>query len=236
MSSGEVVSFNLELLLSGDYHDWLVSGFFVSLKLALFSLVFALPLGFGIALLRVAPFTVVRAFGAVYVETVRNVPLLAQLLFWYFGAPNLLPQSMRERLYAGNIEFICAVIALSLYSAAYMAEDIRSGIRSVPAVQVEAARALGLGFAATMRRVILPQALKATLSPLLSQALNLWKNSSVATVIGVAELMYQAARVETASFKSTEAFLFVTVAYSVVSILLTMLAAYFGPRRRIPVL
>ena len=73
-----------------------------------------------------------------------------------------------------------------------MAEDIRSGIRAIPAVQFEAGRALGFGFLATMRRVVLPQALRVTVPPLISQTLNLWKNTSIATVIGVAELMYQA--------------------------------------------
>ena len=73
-----------------------------------------------------------------YVEGIRNVPLLAHLLFWYFGAPELLPDAIKERLYAGNFEFVAAAIALTLYTAAFMAEDIRSGIRAIPAVQLEA--------------------------------------------------------------------------------------------------
>jgi polar amino acid transport system permease protein len=185
-----------------------------------------------VALLRLAPSAPLRWLGTLYVEGLRNVPLLAHLLFWYFAAPELLPTRLKEWLYAGNIEFLSAVVALGTYVAAYMAEDIRSGIRAVPTVQLEAGRALGFGFLATMRRIILPQALRITVPPLISQTLNLWKDSSVATVVGVAELMYQAARVETTSFRSAEAFAFATVAYLSVSLLITGLAAWV--QRRYP--
>jgi polar amino acid transport system permease protein len=222
--------FDPALLMRGPYHDWLVAGLRLSLALAGVVFVFALPLAVGVALLRLAPSRVLRGIGVAYVEGIRNVPLLAHLLFWYFGAPELLPDSLKERLYAGNFEFVAGALALTLYTAAYMAEDIRSGIRSVPGVQFEAGRALGFGFLATMRRVILPQALRITVPPLLSQTLNLWKDTSIATVIGVAEMMYQAARVESASFRSAEAFAFVTAAYLAVSLAITGLAAWYHQR------
>ena len=225
--------FDLALLLHGQYHDWLVAGLILSLKLGGVTFVLALPLAIVVALLRLAPSRALRALGAVYVEGIRNVPLVAHLLFWYFGAPELLPDSIKERLYAGNFEFVAGAIALTLYTAAYMAEDIRSGIRAVPAVQFEAGRALGFGFLATMRLVVLPQALRVTVPPLISQTLNLWKDTSIATVIGVAEMMYQAARVETASFRSAEAFAFATAAYLTVSLAITGLAAWV--HRRWPV-
>ena len=219
--------FDLALVLHGQYHDWLVAGLRLSLELAGTTFVFALPLAIGVALLRLAPNAALRALGAAYVEGIRNVPLLAHLLFWYFGAPELLPDGLKQRLYAGNVEFISAVVALTLYTAAFMAEDIRSGIRAIPVVQFEAGRALGFGFLGTMRRVILPQALRITVPPLISQTLNLWKNTSIATVIGVAEMMYQAARVESASFRSAESFAFATAAYLSVSLLITGLGAWY---------
>ena len=223
-------SFDFALLLHGQYHDWLVTGLLVSLKLAAVVFVFALPLAIVIALLRLAPVRGLRALGVAYVEGIRNVPLLAHLLFWYFGAPELLPDTVKERLYAGNFEFLAGAIALTLYTAAYMAEDIRSGIRAIPPVQFEAGRALGFGFLATMRRIVLPQALRITVPPLISQTLNLWKDTSIATVIGVAEMMYQAARVESASFRSAEAFAFATAAYLTVSLAITGLAAWYHHR------
>jgi polar amino acid transport system permease protein len=222
--------FDLALVLHGQYHDWLVTGLLLSLELAGSAFVLALPLAVVVALLRLSPNIVLNTLGGVYVEGIRNVPLLAHLLFWYFGAPELLPDALKERLYAGNAEFICATIALTLYTASFMAEDIRSGIRAIPVVQVEAGRALGLGFLQTMRRVVLPQAMRVTVPPLISQTLNLWKNTSIATVIGVAEMMYQAARVETASFRSAESFAFVTAAYLAVSLLITGLGAWYHHR------
>lgn len=224
-------AFDLGLLLAGPYRDWLLEGLRLSLQLTAVSLLLALPLAIAVALLRLAPLPALRALGALYVESVRNVPLLAHLLFWYFAAPELLPEGLRQWLYRGNVEAASAVVALTVYAAAYMAEDVRSGIRAIPAVQLEAARALGFGFLASMRLVILPQALRVMLPPLLSQTLNLWKDSSIATVIGAAELMYQAARVESASFRSAEAFAFATVAYLTVSLTLTAAAAWLQRRQ-----
>jgi len=223
--------FDYSLLLTGKYHDMLLGGLVLSLQLLAASLVLALPLALAVALLRLAPVAPLRWLGFAYVEGIRNVPLLAHMLFWYFGAPELLPDAARQWLYdSGKAEAASAVAALTLYTAAYMAEDIRSGIRAIPTVQMEAARALGFGFLATMRRVILPQALRVTVPPLISQTLNLWKNTSIATVIGVAEMMYQAAQVESATFRSIEAFTFASAAYLTVSLLITGLASWYQHR------
>ncbi|HLU01491.1 MAG TPA: amino acid ABC transporter permease [Advenella sp.] len=222
--------FDASMLLSGRYHDMLLAGLWLSIQLLAISLVLALPLATCIALLRLSPFRLLRGLGFAYVETIRNIPLLAHMLFWYFGAPELLPEAAKQWLYAGNTEASCAIIALTLYTAAYMAEDIRSGIRAISFVQMEAARALGLSFLAAMRLVILPQAMRVITPPLISQTLNLWKNTSIATVIGVAELMYQAGQVESASFRSFESFAFATSAYLSLSLLITALAAWFQHR------
>jgi polar amino acid transport system permease protein len=228
------LSFDPELLLHGTYRDWLWQGLLTSIRLTAASLLCALPLAAVVALMRLAPLRPLRTAAAFYVEGVRGVPLLAHLLFWYFGAPELLPEAWRQALYEHDVEFASAAVALTFYAAAYMAEDIRSGIRAVPQGQLDAARALGLRYFGAMRLVVLPQALRTTLPPLLSQALNLWKDSSVATVVGVGELMYQAARVESASFRSAEAFGFATLAYLSVSLVLTALAAllqrHWAPR------
>lgn len=222
--------FDFSLLLRGQYHEMLVAGLILSLQLAAATLVFALPLALLVALLRLAPAAPLRWIGFAYVELIRNIPLLAHMLFWYFAAPELLPEGIKAWLYRGNIEAVSAVVALTLYTAAYMSEDIRSGIRAIPAVQFEAGRALGFGFLATMRRVILPQALRITVPPLISQTLNLWKNTSLGTVIGAAELMYQAGQVESATFRSFESFAFATAAYLTVSLTITALAAWYQSR------
>jgi polar amino acid transport system permease protein len=220
-------------LISGEFGQWLWQGFVLSLQLTGITLVLAFPLAVCIALLRLAPYAWLRAAGLAYVEAIRNVPLLAHLLFWYFGAPELLPEAARAWLYEHNAESVCAVVALTLYTAAFMAEDVRSGIRSVSSVQMEAARALGLSYMGSMRLVIFPQALRVAVPPLISQLLSLWKNTSIATVIGTAELMYQAQRVETASFRAAETFAITTVAYLAVSAVITAIGVLY--QRRYPV-
>lgn len=222
--------FDPQMLLSGQYHDMLVAGLQMSLQYLFFGLCLSLPLGLLIALCRLSPFKALRILGAGYVEVVRSIPLLAHMLFWYFGVPELLPTALKEALYEGPVESICAVLAIGFYTAAYMAEDIRSGIRAVPQVQLEAARAIGLPYLSAMRLVILPQAFRLTVPPLISQTLNLWKGTSIATVIGAAEMMYQAGQVESQSFRSFEAFAFASVAYLGVSLSITGIASWFQHR------
>jgi polar amino acid transport system permease protein len=224
---------DFSVILTGEFRGWLVGGFILSLQLTIVTWLLSLPLAMTTALCRLSSVGALRWCGTAFVEGIRNIPLLAHLLFWYFAMPELLPEAARNWLYAHNAESICAVIALTLYTSAYMAEDVRSGIRAVPVTQLEAARALGFGFLASMRRIVLPQAVRIIVPPLLSQTLNLWKNTSIATVIGTAELMYQAQRVESASFRGVETFGVTTLAYLGVSLAITALAAFF--QRRFPV-
>ena len=224
--------FDLSILLSGPYHEMLLAGLRLSLILLASAFILALPLGTLVALARLSPFVVLRGLGTLFIESQRNVPLLAHLLFWYFGAPELLPGPARQWLYDHDFETIAAVVGITLYYAAFMSEDVRSGIRAVPAVQFEAARSLGLPWLASMRIVVLPQALRVVVPPLLSQTLNIWKDTSIATVIGTAELMNKAARVESETFHSFEPFAFATLSCLAVSLLISALAS--GYHRRFP--
>ena len=225
-----MAQFDFSVVMTGEFRQWLVSGFLLSLRLTIVTLLLSLPLATATALCRLSSVAVLRVLGTCFVETVRNIPLLVHLLFWYFAMPELLPETARNWLYDHDAESVCAVIALTLYTSSYMAEDIRSGIRAVPTTQLEAARALGFGFLASMRRVVLPQSFRIVVPPLISQTLNLWKNTSIATVIGTAELMYQAQRVETTSFRGVETFSVTTLAYLAVSLTITALAAWFQHR------
>jgi polar amino acid transport system permease protein len=227
------MSIDLSVVLSGEFGQWLLRGFLLSIELTLVTLVLAFPLATIVALLRLSPWKPLQGLGFAYVEGIRNIPLLAHLMFWYFGATQLLPEGTRNWLYEHDAETLCAVVALTLYTAAFMAEDIRSGIRSIPTAQFEAARALGFGYLRSMRLVVLPQAVRITVPPLISQTLSLWKNTSIATVIGTAELMYQAQRVETATFRGAETFAVTTVAYLAVSGVITLLGVLY--QRRYPV-
>ena len=122
------------------------------------------------------------------------------------------------------------MIALGIYTSAFIAEDLRSGILSIPKEQMEAARSAGFSFARSMQFVILPQAVRLTVPPLVNQFLNMVKNSSLAMTIGVAELTYQGRQVESYSFKGFEAFTAVTLIYLAISVVITWLVHLYDIR------
>jgi polar amino acid transport system permease protein len=126
-----------------------------------------------------------------------------------------------------DFEFAAAVIALTIYTSAFIAEDIRSGVRSIPKEQMEAARSSGFSYIRSMQYIILPQAVRLTIPPIINQFLNLMKNSSLAMTIGVAELMYQARQVESYTFKGFEAFTAATLVYLAMSFTITGLMTLY---------
>ncbi|ONI65434.1 amino acid ABC transporter permease [Okibacterium fritillariae] len=159
--------------------DIFVDGFRMTFVLFFFSAIFALILGTIVGAMRVSPVTPMRAVGTVYVNLVRNTPLTLLMFFFAFGYPKLgLPDVGYTTL---------AIIALSLYTATYVAETLRSGINTVPVGQAEAARAIGLPFGQTMSLVILPQAFRATVPPMMSVFIALLKNTTIAAGFSVAE-------------------------------------------------
>ena len=222
--------FDWSIVTSGKYFDWLVSGLKITLELSAISIVLAFLLGLLVAMLRMSPVRPVRWLASAYLEFFRNTPLLVQIFFWYFGSYKILPTPLNDWLNGFNFEFAAAVIALSIYSSAFIAEDLRSGILSIPKEQMEAARSAGFSFARSMQYVILPQAVRITVPPLVNQFLNLVKNSSLAMTIGVAELTYQARQVESYSFKGFESFTAVTLIYLAISLGITWLVHLYDRR------
>lgn len=159
--------------------DIFVNGFRTTLLLFLVSAVGALVLGTIIGAMRVAPVKAANVFGTVYVNTVRNTPLTLLLFFFAFGYPKL-----------GLVDvspFALAAIALALYTASYVAETLRSGINTVPVGQAEAARAIGLPFTQTLGLIVLPQAFRAVVPPMVSVFIALLKNTTIAAGFSVAE-------------------------------------------------
>jgi len=198
-----------------------LTGIKTTFELSLVSIVFAFLLGLIIAVMRMSNVRPVRWFAHGYLEFFRNTPLLVQIFFWYFGSYKILPTAVNDWLNTMNIEFSAAVIALSIYTSAFIAEDIRSGVRSIPKELMEAARSSGFSYLRSMRHIILPQAVRLTIPPLINQFLNLMKNSSLAMTIGVVELTYQARQVESYTFKGFEAFTAATLVYVAISFLIT---------------
>lgn len=227
--------FDWTVVTSGRYLDWLVEGLVTTLKLSAVSIGIALAAGMLIAVLRLSPVRLARGFALAYLEFFRNTPLLVQIFFWYFGSYQILPESVNDWLNRGSFEFAAAVIALSIYTSAFIAEDIRSGVRAIPKEQTEAARSSGFSYLGAMWHVILPQAVRLTVPPLISQFLNLVKNSSLAMTIGVAELTYQARQIESYSFKGFEAFSAATLVYLALSLAITLLITLYARKASVPV-
>ena len=159
--------------------------FWMNIKLALLATLFSFILGVVLALCRISPVPSLRVFGAGYVHIVRNTPLTIIMLLGVLAVWGQLKVSFSPD-FPTNF-FIYAVIALSLYHAAFMCEAIRSGVNTVPVGQAEAARAVGLGFLPAARHVILPQALRGAITPLGNTVIALTKNTTVAAAASVAE-------------------------------------------------
>lgn len=220
--------FDWTIITSGQYFDWLVSGLWVTLELSAVSVVLSFLLGLLIAVMRMSNVRPVRWFAHGYLEFFRNTPLLVQIFFWYFGSYKILPMVVNDWLNSTNFEFAAAVIALTIYTSAFIAEDIRSGVRSIPKEQMEASRSSGFSYLRAMQHIILPQAVRLTIPPLINQFLNLMKNSSLAMTIGVAELTYQARQVESYTFKGFEAFTAATLVYLGLSLIITWMVTLYS--------
>ena len=175
----------MDLLSDPDNLDLYLTGFSWILRLTGAGAVGALILGVILAGCRVSPIPVLRGFGAAWVNIFRNTPLTLIIFFCYFGLFSTLGLSLAEEIDVNN--YWLGVIGLSVYTAAFVCEAIRSGINTVPAGQAEAARALGLSFFQVLRIIILPQAGRAVIAPLGSIFIALAKNSTIVGTIGLAE-------------------------------------------------
>ncbi|MFY2611121.1 amino acid ABC transporter permease [Achromobacter ruhlandii] len=220
-------------LLDASQYQLLASGMVVTLQLFLVSWVMAFTIAVTLVVVRATNLAPCRWLVDAYVEYHRNVPLLVQVLFWYFGMPELLPEGFRMWLYQHNAEMSLAAIALALGSAAYIAEDIRSGLRAIPGTQFEAARALGASYLQCMRFVIVPQAVRISIPPLVGRALLLFKNTSVAMAIGVMELTYQAREIENETYRTFATFGAATVMYLLGSFLIMLIGSRIYARYRL---
>ncbi|MEA3086360.1 MAG: polar amino acid transport system permease protein, partial [Paraburkholderia sp.] len=183
----DILIHNSHFLLLGQYPDGPIGGLALTLILSLTGLAFALPLGVLLALCRVSPYKVFSVPSAALVYIVRGVPLV-MLVFWsYFLVPGLIGHLVSA--------FTTLVVTLVIYQAAYLCEIVRAGIESTPKGQSESARSLGLGYGATMRHVILPQALYNMLPSILSQCVSTVKDTSIGYVISVQELTFSAQQI-----------------------------------------
>ena len=163
-----------------DNFDLYLDAFWLVIQLLVLSALASLAFGTILGAMRVSPVSMLRKFGAVYVTLVRNTPLLVVFIFIFNAAPGI-------GFFNDTPFLLKGVIALSVYTSAFVCEAVRSGINSVPIGQAEAARAIGMTFTDSMRHVVLPQSFRAVVPPLASVFIALAKNTSVAAVFGLAE-------------------------------------------------
>ncbi|MFC5433508.1 ABC transporter substrate-binding protein/permease [Microbacterium suwonense] len=194
----------------------LSQGLVLTLLATALAILFAMILGivFGILKLSTNPF--LRFLASAYVNIFRGTPVLVQAFFFYFGVPAVTGQPL-DALTAG-------VITLSLNAGAYITEIVRGGVQSVDPGQMEASRSLGLGWAPSMRRVVMPQAFKIMTPNLINQFIITLKDTSLLSVLGFAELTYQGRIVIASTFRSFEIWIVVGVMYFIVIWLLTVLS------------
>jgi glutamate transport system permease protein len=216
-----------------EYRSEIFAAFWVTIKLTLYSAIGALILGTAMAAMRLAPVPMLNWIGTTYVNVVRNTPLTLIILFCSFGLSQTLGITLVDSKSLTSIEdsnFRLAVLGLSVYTAAFVCETVRSGVNTVPLGQAEAARSLGFTFSQNLRIILLPQAFRAVLIPLGSVLIALTKNTTIASAIGVAE----AALLMKGMIENTAALLSVGTIFAVGFVILTLplglLFGYLGKR------
>jgi polar amino acid transport system permease protein len=223
--------FNLmALLLNPEFSAMLLSGLKVTLFVALGSWTLAMTLAIVLLSVRMTPSRVAQGAVEAYVSYHRNIPTLVQMMLWYFGIANFLPDALQAWLAENQAEAVFAVIALGLCQAAYFSEDLRSGFRAVPPGQTEAARALGHSYTGAMRHVLMPQAVRNAVPALVNHSVSLFKNSSLAMAIGAAELTHAVKEMESRTFRAFEAYLIATVVYLLISLLIMAVGSWIERR------
>ncbi|WED28631.1 amino acid ABC transporter permease [Vibrio sp. DW001] len=185
----------------------LLIGLITTIQLSIISLSFAIVIGLVAALMRISTNPLSRNFAFLYVEIIRGTPLLVQIFIVYFFLGTIFDLD----------RFTAGITALSVFTGAYIAEIIRSGIQSIPQGQMEAARSLGMSYPKAMTYVILPQAFKRTLPPMAGQLINLIKDSSLVSVISITDLTKAGREVVAGSFATFEVWFAVAALYLVLT-------------------
>jgi His/Glu/Gln/Arg/opine family amino acid ABC transporter permease subunit len=211
-----------------DHWSEFSSGFWVTVRLVVISFGIALVVGTLVAALRIAPSKWLQRVGGVYVEIFRNIPLLVLLFISYAG------------LRRGGVDinaWVAGTASLGLYTAAYVAEALRSGVFSVGKGQIEASLSLGFSYSETLRRIVLPQAFRTVISPLGSLTIAMIKNSAIigVSLLALPDLLKQARIVQARTFQTDETFFWAAVGYliltGVVTLVIRNLERRFAIRR-----
>ena len=204
----------------------LVKGLVVTIQVTSISLVLALLIGLVAGLMRISQNAILRYIATSYIYLIRGTPLLIQILFIYFG----LPTAFGFKLSA----FTAGIIAVSINAGAYLVEIFRAGIESIDRGQMEAGRSLGFTYGQTMRLIILPQAVKRMIPAFVNQFIISLKDTSLLSVIGIAELTMQGQSIYAMNFRAFEILSAVATLYFVIILLLTLFSSWLERRLATP--
>ncbi|MFA1714641.1 amino acid ABC transporter permease [Peribacillus frigoritolerans] len=200
----------------------LLKGLQVTLYIFVIAIILGFLIGLLVALLRLAPIKILNWIAKVYVDAIRGTPFIVQLFFIYFGVNSLNLISL-DSTTAG-------IITVAINAGAYFAEIIRAGIQSIDKGQTEAARSIGFTGAQTMRYVVLPQAFRRMLPTITNQSIISLKDTSLLSVIGIADLTQQGQIQASATFEAFKIWLAVGVIYFIIIYLLTLIANFIERR------
>lgn len=213
-------SFNFSVVQAN--WGYLASGLGITLLVTFSALAGGLAIGLVVGVLRLSRRPYLAAIGWAYVLVLRNTPALVQLIWVYYCLPILTGLEL-------NTTTSC-IIALALHGGAYIGEIVRGGILGVDAGQVEAGRTIGMSHFQVLRKIVLPQAIRRMLAPLVNEAVTMLKFSALVSVLGVADLMYQAQTLATTTFRPLEIFTFVALEYLVLCVIFSAVAKLFEQR------
>ena len=208
-------------LLKNNYKQ-LLSGLGITLSLALISFAIAIVIGIIFGMFSVSPYKSLRLISEIFVDVIRGIPLMILAAFIFWGVPNFI-ESITGQQSPIN-DFVAGTIALSLNSAAYIAEIVRGGIKAVPIGQMEASRSLGISYSKTMRKIVLPQATKLMLPNFVNQFVIALKDTTIVSAIGLVELFQTGKIIIARNYQSFKMYAILAVFYLVIITLLTRLA------------
>jgi len=197
------------------YYPFFLDGIKLTLLLALITIIFGSILGLVICILKISKYKILRAIASIYIEIIRGTPLIVQLIIIHYG------------LKINMTELTSASIALSLNSAAYIAEIMRAGILSINKGQMEAAKSLGMNHFNAMKLIIIPQAIKNILPALANEFVVLIKESAIVSYIGLADLMYKANQIRSLTYLTLEPLLVAALIYLIITFTLSKFIHYF---------
>lgn len=206
------------------YYGFFIDGTVITLLLSFFGVIFGVVFGVIFALMKLSKNRILKSFSAAYIEVIRGTPMMVQMFIVYYGLPRLIRLDFED--------ITLGIVAISLNSAAYVAEIIRAGILSIDKGQMEAARSLGMSHRIAMTNIIIPQAFKNILPALGNEFIVLIKESAIVSIIGIHDLMYNTDTVRGNTFKPFSPLIVAAAIYFLITFTLSKLLGLLERRMR----